>query len=193
MGEFFVYSAFFAVLLVFFPIFLTSDSYLDFFERKLWFSIGLYGVRVIGGYAELRKEGIAVHLTKKFAALIPYDKMADTRKKFEVTKGFQLYRHRQILETGGAGSVYSVLLAGLIQAVTGGTFNVLKTLHPFLNLGGNTLLADRAQLKLTFETTVVFNGFVLLIAFAKKLTEAFIQWIRKRKSTASSSALRSSS
>ncbi len=186
MGEFFVYSLFFGIFLFLFPVFVDTDNYLDVGENKAWFSVSLFKyLRVFGGYGEIRKEGIAVHITKKYCILIKYADMGATRKKFEITKGFQLYRLHQIVETGGAESAYGAAIGGAIQSAADAAFAVLKTRYPFLSLKNSTVLAEEPCLKIAIETTVIFNGLILTIAFAKKLLEALWNWIRKRKSTAS--------
>ncbi len=185
MGEFFVYSAFFGTLLFFLPVFVYFDGYLDVRENRVWFALSAYKyLKIIGGYGQLDAGGAAVHLTKNTALYIPFADMANMRKKFEITKGFQLYIFHQIVEAGGAQSVYGVLLAAFIQSVSGGTFAVLKTKHPFLSLKNSTLLTDRTDLKLSVHTAVVFNGFVLTLAIVKKLLEAIINWKNKKRSTA---------
>ena len=128
---------------------------------------------------------IALHLTKKKAVFVPYDNMTDTRKKFEITKGFQLWRFHQIVETGGAERVYGVFLATLLQSASAAIFSVLQTKHPFLSLKNSTLLTEEPTLKVTFESALIFNVLILTIALNKKLLEAFLNWIRTKKSTAS--------
>ncbi len=193
MGEFFIWSTFFGMLLFLFPIFVGLDVYLDLRENKASFAISTFGLRVFGGYAEVRREGIAIHLTEKFALLLTYDKMGDTRKYFEVTAGFQLYKLHQIVETGGSDKIYGVLIAALLQSGGGAAFAVLRTRHPFLSLKNGTVLADAPCLKLTFETITVFNGLVLTLAITKKIMEALLNWIRNKRLTASWKKQRSSS
>lgn len=193
MGEFFVYSTFFGALAFFFPVFLWLDVYADIRKNRVWFSLSTYRyLKLFGGYSQLDREGIAVHLTKKKAIFLPFDKMADTRKKFEITKGFQLWRFHQVVETGGSDTVYGIFLAALIQSVSGGTFGYLKTKHPFLSLKNSTLLGEKPCLKLSFQTAVIFNGLVLTLAIVKKILEALINWIRKKRLTASWKKQRSS-
>ncbi len=185
MGEFFVVSTFLGALLLFFPVFVDFHLYVDVRENKASFALSPFGLRIVGGYAELRREGIAIHLTEKFAILLPYAGMRDTRKYFEITYGFQLYRFRQVVETGGAEKISGLLLAAALQAAGGAAFAVLRTRHPFLELENGTLLAQTPCLKVSLMTTTVFNGLILAIAIGKKLLEALINWIRKRKSTQS--------
>ena len=194
MGDFFVYGAFFGLLLLFFPVFVYVDLYVDAGRPKAWFSVSLFKYfRVFGGYAELRRDGIAFHVTKKFALPVKYADMNATRKKFEIMKGFQLWRLHQTLETGGARSPYSALY-GAAFAIAGGTaFSVLRTKHPFLSVKNKILLSNRSSFKLTAEVATVFNLLILNTAIAKKCMEALINWIRKLKSTASWKRQRSAS
>ena len=186
MGEFFIVSAFLGALLFIFPQYMRVEAHLDVQENKCWFFGGLYRhIKIFGGYGQLEPDGIALHITKKKAFFIPYDKMADTRKKFEITQGFQLLSFHQVLETGGAESVYGVMLGALSNSVTGTLFSVLQTRHPFLSLKNNLLLTNRSELKITLQSEVVFNGLVLTIALTKKLLEVIINWIRTKKSIAS--------
>ena len=193
MGEFFVYSTFAGFLLTFFPVFLWLDAYVDARGNRAWFSFSAYRfMKIFGGYGQLDKEGIAVHVTKKTALFLPFDKLGDMRKKFEITKGFQLWKFHQTVEIGGADNVYGVLVAAGIQSFASGAFAYLRTKHPFVSLKNCTLLAEDPCLKLSFENAVVFNGFVLGMAITKKLLEALINWIRKKRSTASWKKQRSS-
>ncbi len=186
MGEFFVYSLFFGTLLFLFPIFVYLDAYADVAENKCYFSLSLFKyLKVFGGYLQFKKEGIVFHLTKKKAVILPYRQIAPMRKKFEITKGFQLTRFHQIVESGGEGSPAGVLFASALQVLSGQTFSVMQTLHPFLSLKNGVLLREERTFKITLQAATVFNGLILSIAIGKKLLEAFLKWIRKKRSTAS--------
>lgn len=185
MGELFIFSTFLGMLFFFLPVFVYTDGYLDVRENKAWFSLSLYKhFKLFGGYAQLEKEGIAVHLTKKKAVLFEYGKMADTRKMFEITDGFQPYRFHITVETGGAQSPVGVMIASALQAFGGAAFTMMKGKYPFLSLKNGTILADEPCLKLTVQAVTIFNGLVLTMAITKKILEAILKWIRKRKSTA---------
>ena len=185
MGEFFIISAFVGTFLFLMPQFLRVELHTDVKENKCWFFIGLYKyLKLLGGYGQLEKGGIALHLTKKKAVFVPYAEMLETRKKFEITKGFQLMRFHQIIETGGVDSVYGIFLGATLSALAGSVFSVLQTKHPFLSLKSNTLLTDKAELKVSVQTEVIFNGLVLTVALVKKLLEALIKWIRTKRSIA---------
>ncbi len=186
MGELFVYSLFFGVLLFFFPVFVYVDGYVDAAENKAWFALCLYRrLKVFGGYAQLRPDGVAVHLTEKKAVFVPYAEMSDTRKKFEITKGFQLWRLHQVIEVNGAEKLYGVMLAAALTSSVSAAFSVIRTRYPFVSLKNTVLLTEDRVLKLSLQAATVFNGFILTIAIVKKILEAIINWIREKKSTAS--------
>ena len=186
MGELFVYSAFLGTLFFLFPIFVYIDAYVDAAENKCWFALSLFKFfKIFGGYLQIKKEGLVFHITKKKAVILPYKQMAPMRKKFEVTKGFQLYRFHQIVETGGEGSPQGVIIAAVLQSLSSQIFSVMQTLHPFLSLKNGVLLTENPRLKLSVQFVTVFNGLVVSIAIGKKLLEAFLNWIRKKRLTAS--------
>lgn len=185
MSEFFIISAFVGALLFVLPLHVSVDAHLDVKENKCWFFLGLYRhIKLLGGYGQITKDGIALHITKKKAIFIPYEKISDTRDKFEITKGFQLVRLHQIIETGGAGSIYGIMWGAVNTAFAGSVFSVLQTKHPFLSLRNNLLLSNRTELKVTLQTEVALNLLVLSVAISKKLLEALIKWIKTKKSTA---------
>ena len=107
------------------------------------------------------------------------------RKRFEITQGFQLYRFHQIVETGGEGNPTGVVIGAALQALSAQIFSVMQTNHPFLSLKNGVLLTETPNLKLTVQAVTIFNGLILSIAFGKKLLEAFLNWIRKKRLTAS--------
>ena len=183
MGEFFVYSFFLGTLMLLFPIFTDVDVYLDAYENRGWFSLSLYHVlRLFGGYAQLRSEGLVFHLTKKKAVILPYSGMADARKKFEVTKGFQFMRFHQIIETGGAQNAASALLASVFFAIDGTAYAILHEKYPFLSIRNVAVLHHERCLKGCIRITAVMNGLVLVVALTKKILEEMIKWMKKRKS-----------
>lgn len=191
MGEFFVYSFFFGTLLMLFPVFVDADIYLDARENRGWFSLSLYHFfRVFGGYAQLRGEGIVFHLSKKKAIILPYGEMSNARKKFEITKGFQLMRFHQLLESGGAQDAKSILLAAGLSAVGGAAYAFLKESNAALSFRSRVIFYNRPCLKASLGVTAVMNGLVITIALTKKTMEGFLKWMRKRRSTVSLRKLR---
>ena len=191
MGEFFVYSFFLGALLFLFPICVNADVYLDAHENRGWFSVSLYHrLRLFGGYAELRGEGFVFHLTKKKAVVLSYAELAAARKKFEVTKGFQLCRFHQILEIGGAQDARSILLAAALSAAEGTAYALLHEQNAGLSFRSRAIFHNEPCLKGCVRIAAIMNGLVISIAFMKKTLEEILKWMKKRKSTVSLKRLR---
>lgn len=185
MGELFIYLLLISVTGLLFPVFVHADVYADIRENKCWFALGLYSrIKLFGGYLRIRRDGIAFHLSVKKAVLLPYSEMSDTRKRFEITKGFQVYRYHQIVEVGTNGGGRGILFAALVQSLAAQIYSVLQTAHPFLSLKNSTLLSEGRTLKITLRAVLVFNGLVLAVAMSKKILEALFNWIREKKSKA---------
>ncbi len=182
MGDFFVYSFFIGTLITLLPVFVRIDGYSDLLKNKFFFSVSLYGIiPVVGGYSQLTGEGVVTHISRKKAVIVPYAKMKDTQKRFEITKGFQLYSFRQVVETGNVHAPSSVLLATLLRGASGQIFSVIKTKHPFVTLKNTTILAEERVFKLSFRVVTVFNGMVLSSAITKKILEELISWWKRKK------------
>ena len=186
MGGSFVYSFFAGAALLLFPVFLYTDAYADLARNRVWFCISFYHkIKLFGGYAELRREGILFHLTKKKAVLLPFAGVSAARKRFEITKGFQLVGFHQIVETDGANAPKGVMIAAAVSAVTGAAFCVLRETQGVLSLKSRVLLHREPCLKLSVRSAVAFNGLTLAIALLKKALEVFLAWIQKKRSTRS--------
>ncbi len=185
MDEFFIWGTFLGAFFLFVPIFVYADYYANAGANRLWFSLSLYGVRIFGGYSELRREGIAVHLTKKFALLLPYGKIFDPHRKHVFAKAVRLWEFRQIVEIGGIDRIQAVLVAAAIGIPSGSIWGYLRTRYPYVSFKNSVVFAKERCLKLTCRTAIVTNLLSVSIALTKKLMEALINWIRTKKSTAS--------
>ena len=186
MGEFFVYSFFFGALFTFLPVFVYADFYLDVAVNKGWFSLSLYHrLRLLKGYAQLRREGIVFHLTKKKAFILPFAEMSSARKKFEITQGFQPWRFHQVLEMGGAEDVRMCMIAAAIRTFGGALYGIAKEKYATISLQNNVILYEESRLRVSVQTATIFNGLVLSMALGKTILEGIIEWMRKKRSTAS--------
>lgn len=123
MSGFFLFSLLSAIVQILFPLFLSIHLYADIKERKLYFSLYILRIfKVYGGYATLYDGGIAFHLTKNRAALLPYSEIvnAGNNLDFKISRGFYIYAFSSIAEIGAKSEpAAAVLAASLIQIVSG--------------------------------------------------------------------------
>ncbi len=185
MDEFFVWGSFLGAVFFFFPIFVYVDLYTDVGANKAYFAFNLFFLRIFGGYGELRREGVAVHLTKKFALLIPYSKIFDPHRKRVLAKSLRLMSFRGVLEIGGADRIQAVLLGAALDIPIGATYAYLRTRYPYVHFHSSVLFSKESCLKVTCRTGIVTNLFSVTISLTRKMMEALINWIRTKRSTAS--------
>ncbi len=148
--------------ILFFPIYIETDAHYDMNRRKFAFVVYAYKrIPLIGGYAATYSGGLALHVSKKKAILIPYSKLDSERKKFSFVKTFRL---KGLLLTTESGAEYMALSAL--------AHSVLRTL--FFIKGGvkerienNLWLTDGDVLRISVNCLLYFNLFILLKNFIK--------------------------
>ena len=178
MGKLFCYALLalgILVFLLFFPIVITTDAHLDINNKKLAFSVYFYRLfKLIGGYIEPYSGGLALHISKKKAILLPYAQMNNERKRFSFLKTFRLSSFTLTTETG-VEYLFPVALGHVI----------LRTY--FFARGGkkeksenNLWLTDGDVLRISASIGLSFNLYILLRNFIIFLKEKMkILWQKK--------------
>ncbi len=163
--------------MLFFPIYVEADAHYDMNRRKFGFAVYLYkAIPVIGGYAATYRGGIALHVSKKKAILIPYSQMNSQRKKFSFVKTFRIKSFRLTTESGAE-----------YLPLTAVAHALLRTL--FFIIGGekeevenNLWLTDGDVLRVSLNCLLYFNLFILLKNFIKFCKEKIrILWQKRTK------------
>ena len=181
MSLFIVTSAVLFVLL--FPIFVNVYLYADSDGGKVGFAVYLFGVaKVFGGYAAPYSGGIAFHVSKGTALLLPYKEILNARKKFEITKGFIVSSYRQVVEIGGRkGEAAAMSSAMVLRKLTDLVFFFLRRKID-VRLEGDILVdMTRCGARVSVGAVVLFNLLIVLIAGIKLLLERLFENVRRRK------------
>ncbi len=169
-----------AVLL--FPFAVRVVVHWDVKEGKTGFAAYLYGVlRVAGGYAAPYGGGIAVHLGKKTALLLPYTQLLFSRSRFALMRGFSLCSLRQIVKIGGGEDPARALAACLLwrKALDAAFFAVGR--RKDVRLAGDILLDEEGQgIRVTADGLVVFSLLALMTAAVKLFLEKIHEYTKKR-------------
>ncbi len=179
MGRLFFYALPLLIILaiLFFPIYVETDAHYDMNRRKFAFAVYAYKfLRIIGGYVATYSGGIALHVSKKKAILIPYSQMNSERKKFSFVRTFRLKTFRLTTESGAE-----------YLPLTAAAHSLLRTY--FFILGGekegienNLWLTDGDVLRISLNCLVYFNLFILLKSFIKFCKEKIrILWQKRTK------------
>ncbi len=178
MGRLFFFVAFgvsLGLAVLFFPIYLQTNAHYDMNRRIFCFSVNAYSkIKIIGGYATTYPGGVALHVSKKKAFLLPYAQINDKRKKFSFTKAFRL---KSFVLTTESGAEY-LFLTALAQAVLRLIFFIKGGKKE--GVENNFWLADGDVLRISLQSIVYFNLFILLRAFITFCKEKIIELCRKK-------------
>ena len=161
-----------------FPIFLTVNFYMDVSTKKAWFSLYvLHMIKIYGGYATIYKEGIAFHLTKNKAVLLPYKEAINTRKKFEITRGFFVAAYSHVIELGAeelnSVTIQLTSLLNIASNILGIILIAKKNCHSYK--GDVILQNNQACVKFSSRLVFAFNLLILVVAITKIILEKILE------------------
>ena len=179
MGKLLLFlTIFFVILLVLcLPIYLELDAHYDMNRKKFAFAVYLYKkIKIIGGYVGIYPGGIALHLSKKRAKLIPYKQLNSERKRFSFMRTFHLIAFTLTTETGVEYffpvSIAHTYLRAYFFGIGGNRRNIEN----------NFWLTDGDVLRISVNSVIYFNIFMLLIKLIRFLKEKTqILWRKKIK------------
>ena len=174
MGRlFFFFGIILAVL--FFPVYLETDAHYDLNRRKLGFAVYAYKrIPSIGGYISTYRGGIAFHVSKKKAILVPYKQMDSERKKFSFFKTFHVKSFNLTTESG-AEYLFATAVAHMVLRmlffIKGGKKEAVEN---------NLWLTDGDVIRISLNVLFYFNLYVLLKSFIKFCKEKIQILCRKK-------------
>ena len=178
MGRLFLFTKIFSgiVIVLFFPIFISWNLHFDFKEKKYAFCLKAYKkIKVFGGYATLYDKGIALHVGKERAILLPYQELRSRRKNFPFFKTFQLLSIKANIES----TAESLFALSCLDSF----LNIAKKFHSeFKKINFDIWISKTENLKITAKCTLFFNCFILLMHLIEFLWEKIIKiWQEKTK------------
>ena len=182
MGKFFFSNPIFLAVLIgsillFAPIYLTLDGYYDLNRRKLAFAVRVYKfIKILGGYIATYTGGLAIHLSKNKAIIVPYLQINNERKRFSFMRTFRL---KSCLLTTETGAEY-IPLATLAHTCTRAYYTAKggKT----QGIENKLWITDGDVLKVALRFTVSFNLFIISKRFLAYLKEKLKNiWQKKVK------------
>jgi len=164
------------------PIFCNFNIYFDVNKNKYYFGLFLFKfIKVYGGYFQIIGEGLVFHVSEKKALILPFNKVFESRKKFTITKGFEIIRFHQVVEYGNKEDIAKpVFFCSLSQIIFGIIYAKYKIEKPFVNLKSTTLLVeDESVFKLSANIVAAFNMIVIIIALSKIIMEKVLKNVKR--------------
>ena len=172
---FFLVAALVLAAILFFPIYLEMDAHYDMNRKKLAFAVYLYKViPIIGGYVATYPGGIALHVSKKKAILIPYTQLNSERKKFSIFKTFRLKSFNLTTESGAE----YLFITSLAHAFLRTAFFIKGGKKEYIE--NNLWLTDGDELRISLNCLIYFNLYILLKSFLKFCKEKIQILCRKK-------------
>ncbi len=164
-------------ILLFFPFYLETSVHYDVNKRKFAFSLELYKIfKILGGYIATYTGGLAVHLSKKKAILVPYSDIQKEGERFSFVKTFRLKSFILTTETGAEYLLPVSLGHALLRTyffIKGGKKE---------NIENNLWLIEGDVLRISLHCILFFNIFILICNLFKFLKEKLLLlWQRKTK------------
>lgn len=169
------------IALLFFPFVLETDVFFDLNKKKLVFTLFLYKLfKIVGGYVETYKGGIAWHITSKRAILLPYSKLDSERKRFSFMKTFRLLSLRLTTETGAEYLLPIGLAHTALRAL------LLFKYKDMERIENNLWLTNGDILRVAIRSVIYCNVYMLLCAFLKFLKKKWSElWNKEMKKSIS--------
>lgn len=171
-------------IILIFPIFLTIKIRVNKGNNRLFYTIVIFGfIKLLNGYLELIKEGIAIHLTRYKAIIIPLKNIFEMRNKIKPLKDYHIIKFNIELALGLNNSLIlpvsiSFLLNYILQYVEWFLYNK----KPYVKIDTNISLYENDNIAdLHVKATVVFNLMMVIISLIKIGVEKVFYAIKNRK------------
>ncbi len=153
-------------------------------ENKLFYYINLFGIiNLLKGYVERKKEGFAIHLTKRKAIIIKYSQIFSFRKKIKPLKDYHFIRFYTDVQIGNKDSaVYPFTISFLLDTLHKYLSWFFYQDKPQLKTKTNVFLVEGEQkLEVFIKVTVALNLLMVLISVIKIIMEKLIYANKNRK------------
>lgn len=172
----------FVLLLLTLPMTAGARIYYDSANGKLHFAFYIYDkLRIISGVVRFGKKAAEIAIRNKKIE-IPYAKMFEGGKKFDVFAGFDMTEIYGILELGAAEDpVRTMAIANAYVVMSNLLLGALKRRNYMAQeYSCAEIYAERSGFKFNFGLAFAFNPALIIIAIVKKLTENIINGKRAK-------------
>lgn len=171
-------------VLLIFPIYLNGYLYFTLDIKKLFFSIRIFKViKILSGYAELKKDGIFIHLTRKKAVLIPYSSLTGMKKKVKPLKDYHIIKWEFEADLGFSNNTLLALeSAFFVNYITSFINWITSNVKPYLIIKNNVnVYESQSVFRIYFYGTVLLNLLMIILSLIKIILEKIIYALSARK------------
>lgn len=168
-------------IFIIFPIYSKFNFAFILNNRKLYFTINILGLSIIGGYVTVKKNGFIILIGKSKVIKYPYKKLLRIKNNTKILKDFNIMSFRSFVEYGNENSVcFANAIANVYvwhNNVLGKIFSYIK---PYLKLQNDVnLYQDCNKLNVYLEIKILFNILSILIILTKIIKEKICNAIKR--------------
>lgn len=170
-------------IILIFPVFLCINVKYKKEYKKLFYHVDIFSIKVLNGYIEIVKEGIAIHLTKRKAIIIPFKNMLEMRNKIRPLKDYHIIK----LKLNVKFAVYeSMILPISLTFLFNFALQFLQSIlfygKPYVKLFTDFSIYEKEDLlNINAKATIVFNLLMVIISFIKIGAEKIYYAVKNRR------------
>ena len=171
-------------IILIFPLFLTFDINYKQSTKRVYYKIKLFNfVLLLYGYVEKIQEGIAIHLNRKTAIIITYDKIFDMKNKIKPLKDYHVINMQLQIDMGSEKGVLEPISIGYFINYISQYFEwLIVNSKPYVKFEKTINIYENEKLfSLKINATFVLNLLMITISAIKIIMEKIIYAIKNRK------------
>lgn len=161
------------IIVLIFPVFLTAYFYIDGNKKQLYFCLKIFSkIKILSGYIQFIKDGIAIHLTKKKAIIIPYLIKFDLQKTYKLAKEYNVIQFFSIIEHGNVDLIEKYKISMLYSSINNLICPIIQYRKQYLKIKNDLILYElNSKIKVTIKFVLVFNLISIISTIIKIILE----------------------
>ncbi len=170
-------------IILIFPIFLSVNTLYYDENKHLYFSINIFGIKIISGYAEFIKSGIVLHYSKFKAKIFLYKNIFNTKKNVKPLMDYHIIKSNLFFDIGNKDNLVNTTLAVfLLNYFLNKIEWFLINKKPYIEFNHQINLYEETKINnFVSNNTIIFNLLMILISAIKMIMEKIINVIKNRK------------
>ncbi len=173
-----------SIVTLFLPIKINVSAFIIDEIKRAFFNVNAFGfIKIISGYLSFNKYGMAIHITKNKAIVIPYKNFINTKKVIKYYKDFHVNYINILVEVGAKNNLEELITASIIyNFIFNNVAEVIKERKPYVKINSNINIAfNNDYFNLYVKTKLYLNLITIFINLFKILMEKMFNAKRKRK------------
>ncbi len=161
------------IIFLILPIFLTTYVYFDASKMHTYFCLKIFSkIKILSGYIQFIKDGIAIHLTEKKAIIIPYLIKFDLQKTYKLAKEYNVTSFCSIIEYGNFDLIKNTKVAIVHNSINNLICPIIHDRKQYLKIKNDLVLYNtNTKPKITIKFVLLFNLISIISTLIKIILE----------------------